>query len=116
MEDQRAWTTEESLWTGDPSIYPDLIDPACLMVFPASPQIIGAEVALRTMSKGPRWSSVSFADGQVARPEEGLIVLAYSVQAGKEDGTNYMAHCTSTWRRRGHEDWKLVQHQQTPRA
>ncbi len=68
------------------------------------------------MTKCPRLSRFVFTDGQVARPEEGWIILAYSVHAGKDDGTNYMAHCTSTWCRHGHEDWRLVQYHQTPQA
>lgn len=116
MEDQRAWAIEESLWTGEPSTYPDLIDPFCLMVIPAPPHILPADLALRSMSKGQRWTRVAFAETHVSRPEEGLIVLAYRATANKDDGTNYVADCTSTWRRQGHEDWKLVQHQQTPQA
>lgn len=116
MDDQRALAIEESLWTGDPSGYPDLIDPACLMVIPAPPHVLPAAEALRTMSKGQRWSRVTFHDPHSARPEEGLIVLAYRATANKHDGSNYVADCTSTWRRQGHEDWKLVQHQQTPQA
>ncbi|WP_295071354.1 DUF4440 domain-containing protein [Tabrizicola sp.] len=116
MEDHRAWDIEESLWTGDPAQYPKLIDHECLMVVPADPAIVSAEAALRSMSKGPRWSRVAFTDGHIARPEKGLLVLAYTVQAGRDDGTNYVARCTSTWRRHRHADWRLVQHQQSPQA
>lgn len=116
MDDQRALAIEEGLWTGDPAGYAGLIDPACLMVIPAPPHILPAAEALRTMTKGQRWSHVAFQDASIARPEEGLIVLAYLATANKDDGTNYMAYCTSTWRRQGHEDWKLVQHQQAPQA
>jgi hypothetical protein len=116
MDDQRAFAIEESLWTGDPAGYPDLIDPACLMVIPAPPHILPAAEALRSLTKGARWSRVTLHDPHIARPEEGLIVLAYRATANKDDGTNYVADCTSTWRRQGHENWKLVQHQQTPQA
>jgi hypothetical protein len=48
----------------------------------------------------------------VSRPEEGLIVIAYEARASRGD-EHYRAFCTSTYRRRGHEDWEVVQHQQT---
>ena len=65
------------------------------------------------MASTPRWESVDFSDQQVKRPQEGLIVIAYRVEAAKGDG-RYVAHCTSTYRRVEHEVWRVVQHQQTP--
>jgi ketosteroid isomerase-like protein len=50
----------------------------------------------------------------VRRPEEGLIVLAYKAEAKKEGGEAYTAHCTSVLRRLAHDEWRVVQHQQTP--
>jgi hypothetical protein len=116
MEDQCAWTLEESLWTGDPKGYASRIDPACLMVIPAEPHILAADTALDSMTRAPRWSRITFRDSRISRPAKGLIVLAYTAQARKPDGTRYVAHCSSTWRRKRHEDWRLVQHQQTPQA
>ena len=81
------------------------------MVIPAPPHILPADQAPQGMTKGPGWTRVTFHTPRIARPEEGLIVLAYRVTANKHDGTNYVADCTSTWRRQGHENWKLVQHQ-----
>ena len=62
----------------------------------------------------PRWSSVELTERQVARPQEGLIVVAYKAHASLDGGDDYEAHCTSTYRRLGHEEWRVVQHQQTP--
>jgi hypothetical protein len=50
----------------------------------------------------------------VTRPQEGLICVAYKVEASSGDGPGYTAYCTSVYRRLGHDDWKVVQHQQTP--
>lgn len=116
MEDQRAWATEESLWTGLPAGYVGLIDKACLMVVPADPHILEADDAVHSMSDVLRWSGVDFTHGRLSRPEEGLIVLAYTAHARRNAGEGYVAHCTSTWRRKEQGDWKLVQHQQTPEA
>lgn len=113
MDDDRVWHFEESLWTADAERYRALIDDACLMVLPTPPFVLSGDEAVAAVSATPRWTSVRFKDKQIARPEEGLIVVAYHVQAGRDE-EQYTAHCTSTYRRRGHEDWQVIQHQQTP--
>lgn len=114
MDDQRIWAFEESLWTADAAHYRESIDDSCLMVLPAPPFIVSGEQAIAAVSATPRWSQVTLSERQVARPEEGLIVIAYQAQATREGVDPYGAHCTSTYRRIAHEDWKVVQHQQTP--
>jgi hypothetical protein len=49
------------------------------------------------------------------RPQEGIIVVAYRADARKEGGETYQAYCTSTYRRLAHEEWRVIQHQQTLR-
>ena len=66
------------------------------------------------MAETPRWSEVEFSEQQIVRPQEGLIVLAYHAKATRENGEAYEAHCSSTLRRVGHDEWQVVQHQQTP--
>jgi trehalose-6-phosphate synthase len=61
----------------------------------------------------PRWESAEFRDTRVSRPQEGLIVIAYRVAARRGE-QSYHALCTSTLRRLAHEEWDVVQHQQTP--
>ena len=113
MDDQRVWAFEESLWTADADHYRESIDDECLMVLPQPPFVMSGAQAIEAVAATPRWSSVELSGRQVARPEEGLIVVAYYARATKGDET-YEAHCTSTYRRRAHEDWLVVQHQQTP--
>ena len=114
MDDDRIWAFEESLWTADAEHYRESIDDACLMVLPAPPFLFSGEQAIAAVAATPRWSKVTLSERQVARPEEGLIVVAYRAQAEKEDAEPYDAHCTSTYRRIAHEEWRVVQHQQTP--
>lgn len=114
MDDERVWSFEESLWTGGADHYRELVDDACLMALPQPPHILGGDQAIAAVADTPRWSSAAFEDGRIARPQEGLIVIAYSVKATKGDET-YEAHCTSTYRRLSHGVWRVVQHQQTPR-
>lgn len=113
MEDNRVWEFEESLWTADAEHYRSAIDDACLMVLPSPPYVMSGEQAIAAVTDTPRWSSVELSERQVARPEEGLIVVAYKVDATRGD-ERYVAHCTSTYRRLDHDVWRVVQHQQTP--
>ncbi len=114
MEDERVWAFEESLWTADAAHYRESIDDSCLMVVPQPPFVLESEAAVAAVSDTPRWSSVAFSEQRIVRPQEGLIVVAYKVEASKPDADAYVAHCTSTYRRLAHEEWKVVQHQQTP--
>ncbi|PHK96996.1 DUF4440 domain-containing protein [Pseudoroseomonas rhizosphaerae] len=114
MDDGRVWSFEESLWTGDAEHYRELVDEECLMVLPQPPFVLSGEQAVAAVSDTPRWTKVAISERQVSRPQEGLIVVAYKVNAEREGTTPYEAHCTSTYRRLEHEVWRVVQHQQTP--
>ena len=113
MDDDRVWTFEESLWTADAEKYRASIDDECLMVLPTPPFVMSGAQAIEAVAATPRWSNIQFSTQRIARPQEGLIVVAYHVVATRGE-ERYAAHCTSTYRRREHEDWRVVQHQQTP--
>ncbi len=113
MDDDRIWTFEESLWTADAAHYQESVDDECLMVLPTPPFVFTGQQAIDTVKDTPRWDQVSLTERQVARPQEGLIVVAYKAEAHK-GGEAYLAYCTSTYRRIEHEVWTVVQHQQTP--
>lgn len=113
MDDDRIWQFEETLWLGDAETYRRLIDDECVMVLPAEPFVYTAGAAIEAVAATPRWSTVDFTARKVQRPEEGLIVIAYCAEASRDD-ERYRAWCTTTMRRRGHEDWLVVQHSQLP--
>ena len=113
MDDDRVWAFEESLWTADSEHYREAIDDACLMVLPTPPFVQAGGQAIQAVIDTPRWSEVTLSEKHVSRPEEGLIVVAYRAHAKRGD-EGYEAHCTSTYRRLSHEQWRVVQHQQTP--
>lgn len=115
MDDGRVWGFEESLWVGDRSQYEALIDDECLMVLPAPPYVLSGREAIDAVASTPRWTRVELTDRQVARPQEGLIVIAYHAHAEGDGTTAYEAHCTSVFRRLAHDEWSVVQHQQTPK-
>lgn len=114
MDDTRVWSFEESLWTGDAEHYRALIDAECLMVLPAPPYILSGGQAVKAVSDTPRWSKIEITERQIARPQEGIIVIAYYAQAERDGVAPYQAHCTSTYRRLAHDEWRVIQHQQTP--
>ncbi|MBZ4691372.1 MAG: hypothetical protein JG765_2623 [Cereibacter sp.] len=80
----------------------------------AEPFILQGDAAIDAVADTPRWSDVDLRDCKIVRPQEGLIVVAYKAEAKRDDGPRYVAHCTSTYRRLGHDEWRVVQHQQTP--
>ena len=114
MEDDRVWSFEKSLWTGDADHYRQLIDEECVMVLPTPPFVLQGGAAIEAVAATPRWDEIEIFDGRIVRPQEGLIVVAYTANARKEGGHGYEAHCTSTYRRLGHDEWRVIQHQQTP--
>ena len=116
MDDDRVWAFERSLWTGDAEQYRTLIDEECVMVVPTPPFVLQGNDAIEAVADTPRWSEVDFADGRIIRPQEGLIVIGYTARASRGEGTEYEAYCTSTYRRLAHEEWRVIQHQQTPPA
>lgn len=113
MDDERVWQFEESLWTGDAEHYRASIDDESVMVVPAKPFVVTGMQAADAVSDTPRWEFVAFSNQQIMRPQEGLIVIGYTAEAVRGE-ERYVAHCTSTYRRLAHEEWRVVQHQQTP--
>ena len=114
MDDDRIWGSEEGLWIGDAENYRTTIDDECLMVLPTPPFVVTGGQAIEAVAATPRWARVALSDRQVARPQEGLIVVAYHVRAERDGVTPYEAHCTTTYRQLEPKLWRVVQHQQTP--
>ncbi len=114
MDDAQIWSFEESLWTGSPEHYRESIDDGCLMVLPEPPYVMSGKQAIEAVAHTPRWSSIELSQRQVSRPQEGMIVIAYTAKAGREGITPYEAHCTSTYRQLPNKEWRVTQHQQTP--
>ena len=114
MDDQRVWGSEEGLWTGDPEKYGAAVDEQCLMVLRAAPIIVTGGNAAKSVADTPHWTSVTLTERQVSRPQEGLIVIAYKAVAECEGERGYEAYCTTVYQRLEHDNWRVIQHQQTP--
>ena len=112
MDDQRIWEFERSLWTGGAELFHELIDDECVMVVPAEPFVMTGDETADAVSQTPRWDDVQFDEQKVMRPQDGVIVIGYHARATRAD-QSYDAYCTTTLRRLAHEEWRVVQHQQT---
>lgn len=113
MDDSRVWQFEISLWLGSAEDYRQEVDPACVMVLPDDPFVMSGSQAIEAVQGTPRWTEATLTRKIVARPHEGMIVLAYHVEVAREHDS-YAAYCSSTYHRLSHENWKVVQHQQAP--
>jgi hypothetical protein len=113
MDDKRIIEFERALWVGEADVYRRCVSPDCLMVVPAQPFLLRGEEAISSVENTPRWDSVDFADFEIERPQESLIVIGYRVHASR-GGERFDAFCTSTYQRVGDHDWRVIQHQQTP--
>jgi hypothetical protein len=112
MDDDRVRAFEERLWTGGEEVYRQFVAEDCLMVLPEPPFVMSGAAAIDAVAQTPRWSEVELQGLHIRRPGEGLIVLAYEAAARRGEQA-YRAYCTSTYLRLGHEEWRVVQHQQT---
>jgi hypothetical protein len=115
MDDQRIRQFETDLWVGGEAVYRRSIADECLMVLPEPPFVLSGGEAIEAVSRTPRWSEVTLDDLRIVRPQEGLIVIAYAVTASR-GGETFAANCTSTYLRIAHEEWRVVQHQQSVRG
>jgi hypothetical protein len=113
MDDGRIKAFERDLWVGNGDVYRERVSRDCVMVVPAQPFLLRGEEAISAVEQTPRWTEVEFTDFEIQRPQEGMIVIGYGVDARRGE-ERYRAYCTSTYQRLGEHDWQVVQHQQTP--
>ncbi|MCQ0972068.1 hypothetical protein MLD63_16740 [Paracoccus sp. TK19116] len=111
MDDERVWKFEQSLWQATDEAYHERVDPECIMALSHAPHLFTGTAATEAVSGTPDWDEVTFSNKSVSRPEEGLIVVGYKVEAIKGE-SRFSAACTSVYRRKGHDDWSVVQHAQ----
>ncbi|AWI57748.1 hypothetical protein AB395_00002095 [Sinorhizobium fredii CCBAU 45436] len=112
MDEREAWERERRLWLEGAGLYQQLLDSECLMAFAPVGILAGVEI-IRALDGMPRWLDVEMTEQRSARPNDSVLVLAYRADARRDPDVSYAAYCTSTYARTG-EDWRLLQHQQTP--
>ena len=113
MQDQEIRDFEHSLWVGDAANYEAKMGDDVVVVVPSEPYILKGRDAIQAVENTPRWKEAELRDLTIARPEHGLIAIAYHAKARRDgDDEHYEAYCTSTYRRLGDEEWRVVQHSQ----
>lgn len=113
MQDDRLWGFEQSLWLEGRENYREKVDSEVLMVLPRPPHVVAGEAAIAAVEATPVWDRAELTERHVARPQEGLIVVAYRVHAETDEHISYDAWCSSVYRRLEHEVWRVIQHQQS---
>ncbi len=114
MDDARVWAFEESLWTGDAEHYRELVDPEVVMALP-----VRAAPAPGRRRRPGRAVDPAVGPGR-DRPRADLAPAGGADRdrlprhRDARDGDPYVAWCTSTYRRLGPEEWRVIQHSQTP--
>ena len=114
MQDREVRDFEHSLWVGDAANYEAKMDSEnVVIVVPTEPFVMNGRQAIDAVENTPRWSEAELSNLTIARPQHGLIVLAYHARARRDgDEAEYEAWCTSTYRRLDDEEWRVVQHSQ----
>lgn len=110
-ETNLLWDLERRFWLAGSEHYRQVMDPACVMVFPMG--VLAGDEILPSLESAPRWAEVEMAERRLSRPADELAVLAYRASGRREGAAAYEAWCSSTYRRQG-SGWRLIQHQQTP--
>ena len=113
MNDTQVWDFEKELWVGGREAYDRQVSKQVLMALPAKPFLYDQQAAIAAVKDTPVWEEAEFVERHVERPGEGLISLAYRVHA-KRGEQNYKALCTSVIQHVDGDEWRVIQHQQTP--
>lgn len=109
---EKLWQLEEDFWLKGLEIFESHLGKECLMAFSKPIGIINKEEVMKGMRGAPRWSSLTMNNRRVAEINPNLIVIGYEARA-KRGETEYRAICSSTYIFIN-DDWRLIQHQQTP--
>lgn len=83
MNEDRIWEFETELWTGSAEAYDRKVADDCVMALPTDPWLLDGAAARKAVKETPRWDTVEFSDTHVAKPEHGLIVIAYRAKASR---------------------------------
>lgn len=114
MQQEQLWAIEQTFWRGGTDVYDQYLAPQALMVFPPPEGIMDRGAIMDSITKAPRWTDVTFSNRRSIVPAENVVILAYDARAHRDStGSEYRAHCSSTFVRMAGE-WKLVGHQQAP--
>lgn len=115
----RAARNRKIAWTNDPELYHDSLRHDALLMF-GETGVITRDAAIAAIREEHRenrhWAEVRFSDQRVLSPTDDTRVLIYKAAARWNYESNLITvHCSSVYALDS-GGWKLVFHQQTPRA
>ena len=106
------WHRERRLWLEGVDAFKAIVHPDCIMAFAAPIGIMKGKAIIESLKNAPRWTEVEMSL-QTSSHTGDATVLAYFAKAHRAGSSDYLAYCTSTYMREG-DEWRVVQHQQTP--
>jgi hypothetical protein len=116
LPDAAVWDLETRFWQGDERFYDAWLGPAAVMVFPDPTGILDRAAILASIRGAPRWTEVRLAERRLVRPNVAVVVVAYRVDARRDDDEGAYRAWASTTYTRSEGVWSLALHQQTPIA
>jgi hypothetical protein len=108
------WHSERQLWLEGVDAFQAIVHPDCIMAFAAPIGVMKGKAIIESLEDAPRWADVEMSL-QTSSQIGNATILAYFAKARRAGASGYSAYCTSTYIREG-DDWRIVQHQQTPVA
>ena len=112
MTEDAFWTLERRLWLEGIEAYKAHLHEAAVFVFPQIGALTYADI-LSALENAPRWEHADFSRMQFSQPSDEVVCLAYRAVGTRAEGEPYTCFCSSTYVKAG-EDWRIIQHQQTP--
>jgi hypothetical protein len=114
LSDAAVWDLEARFWSGDDAFYDAWLAAGALMVFPDPTGILDRAAIVASIRGGPRWTQVHMTERRVARPNAGVVLVAYRFEARMDDGDDAYRGWASSSYARSAGAWSLAFHQQTP--
>ena len=108
-----VWAIELELWLGGRAAFEAALDPECQMANPDPWDVLDRAGPAPEPTPALGWSDVTLRRQALARPRQGVAVLAYQAQARDGERAAYEAECTSTYVERDGV-WRIVQHRERP--
>ena len=111
MNDDQLWEIERGFWVHGREHYRRFWSKDAVAGFPRPAGIMTGADFVDSLPDEGGYEEVSMSEKVLARPHEGVAVLAYRAH-GRSRDRDYRCICTSTYL--DHEGWRMIQHSQVP--
>src|SRR5262245_38393004 len=106
---------ERGFWTQGADYYKQNLDDVCVTAFAEMAGAFKKDEIAGMIPEANRWKDLSIEPKGFLEPAPGFAIVTYRVQAKRKTGEPYGGVVSSGYVRRNGA-WKMVFHQQTPRA